>query len=95
LRYFNYSRPLTLVLLGAYFVAGYELGGPKLGASAIILPLVGLPCIWWPDMMAEGRGRRSIELPPSMVWFLGWVVFLLPVCLAVVLWLVGVRQSDL
>jgi len=92
--YTPYSRPLTLVLLCGYFAGGYALGGPKLGLAIIFVPLIVLPCIWWPGSMAVLRGLRSVELPPSWVWFLGWVVFLSPATMAVVMWLEGVRASD-
>ena len=59
-------------------------------AAALIALCFALPlaCILWPEIMAEaGKGIRTDPLPEGLVFHLGWFMFLLPVILVGVVWL--------
>ena len=65
------------------------------GASRIIgfciLPLL---CVWFPDTLGGLTGGRLTKTSPrSFVWFVGWFVLLLPLVVATILLLEGVRRS--
>jgi len=48
-----------------------------------VLPLI---CVWFPDALGNlVGGRITKKSPRSFVWFLGWVVLLLPVIVSVIL----------
>jgi hypothetical protein len=86
------SRIVSVVLLVVFFATALYFGSVQMATGVLFVNLFALPCIWWPDFMAAiGRGIRTVELPPSFVWFFGWVVFLLPLIFVGILWAAGVR----
>jgi hypothetical protein len=92
------SRVASGVMVALYL--GLAVAGPFKGYSRVadlarvlgfcVLPLA---CIWFPDELARYGGRITFQnlrygrkpLPPPFVWFLGWVVLLVPVVMAVLL----------
>jgi hypothetical protein len=80
---------------------GLAAAGPFNGYSSVAdlrvlgLSVLPLACIWFPDELARFGGRftfRTLKygrkpVPRSFVWFLGWVVLLLPVIMSAILWL--------
>jgi hypothetical protein len=56
--------------------------------------LVPLACVWFPEAMGDYTGHTFSHItkpsPPSFVWFLGWIVLLLPVIVGTILWFQGV-----
>jgi Zn-finger nucleic acid-binding protein len=102
------SRVVSGVIVALYL--GFAAAGPFNGYSSVadlarVLGLSVLPfaCIWFPDELARFGGRFTFQslqygrkpVPRSFVWFLGWVVLLLPVIMLASLWLESraLRQS--
>jgi hypothetical protein len=80
----NTSRALSLLLAVAYVIAASLDSGQKTAIQTSALLLLPLACIWFPQTLASytgfiGRGQYiDRESSPIMVWFLGWVLILLP-----------------
>jgi uncharacterized protein len=78
------SAFLTLLYMA---VAGRTVGfaaALRMGRFCVV-PLV---CIWWPDALGSlVRGRITRTSPRSFVWSLGWLVLLVPVFQAVIVWI--------
>jgi Zn-finger nucleic acid-binding protein len=55
-----------------------------------VLPFV---CVWFPEELGELADGRFKKSPRSFVWFLGWLVLMLPIIVAAILFAEGVRQS--
>ena len=62
------------------------------GSLVVFFCVVPVACIWLPDVLGNYAGIFSITTtsPASFVWFLGWVVLLLPVIVVPLVWLEGV-----
>jgi hypothetical protein len=87
------SRVLALLILCAYFWAGVVAGGWTAVFYVTLFFSIPLACIFWPEVMAEAcKGIRTVDLPPGMIFGLGWLVFLLPAVLGGALWL-ALRNS--
>lgn len=82
------SKILALIGLCAYMCAALVLIGWSAAFGIALILAVPLMCILLPETMAEGKGIRTLPLPPEMVFGLGWFTFLLPAILAGILWLV-------
>jgi len=74
----------ALVVLGYISLALYFRGG-DCAAKVFVGCLLPIFCIWFPDAMGRYRGigigfpqAITQESPPSIIFFLGWVVLLLP-----------------
>jgi hypothetical protein len=89
------SRWLSLlIVLGYVTVAGAMEG--MLAAFKVALGMtLPLLCIWFPDVSGEHTGGRITgPSPASLVWFLGWLVLLLPALISAFLWFQGVPVDN-
>lgn len=85
------SRPLSLLLVLAYFTAAGMVAGPLSALKTLAAMLLPLACIWFPDALGEHtQGHVNRPSAPAFVWCLGWVLLLLPIALGAILWLQGV-----
>ena len=88
------SRILSLVLVLAYVVYAGVAAGLVSAFKLLAILLVPLACVWFPEAMGDytggivGRGV-SRQSPSAFVWFLGWVVLLLPILIGMFLWVQG------
>jgi uncharacterized protein len=65
--------------------------GPARIVGFCVLPLA---CIWFPEVLGSLVGARITKPSPrSFVWFLGWVVLLVPLIMVGILWIQGVNSS--
>jgi len=92
------SRLLSTIVLLFYLVTAYTSGGVDLSLRVLLLSIVPIACIWFPEPLGDYTGlflgdSITNTSPAGLVWFLGWLVLLLPMLLAVLLWLQGVRTS--
>jgi len=81
------SRVLSTVLVAIYVIIASAIGGPMGALRILRICIVPLACVWYPD--AVGRfigGRIARKSPRSFVWFFGWVVLLLPLIQAIIIW---------
>jgi hypothetical protein len=92
------SRLISLVLTIAYVMIAFKSAGAEAALRLSLYCLVPLGCIWFPDVMGDytdfglGTGTGITKTsPPGFVRFLGWVVLLLPIVIALILWLADVR----
>jgi Zn-finger nucleic acid-binding protein len=101
------SRVASSVIAALYL--GLAAAGPFNAYSSVAdlarvlgFCLLPLACIWFPDELARRGGRWTFRgltsgrraSPRSFVWFVGWVVLLLPVTVVAILWLQGVTFVD-
>ena len=88
------SRLLSLLLVLVYLIGTVMTAGAISALKLLAAMLVPLACIWFPEAMgdyANSLGRVNRRSPSSFVWFLGWIVLLLPLIVIAILWLQGVR----
>jgi hypothetical protein len=88
------ARLLSLFLVLVYVTGTGVIAGPVSALKMLAGMIVPLACVWFPEAMGEYTGHSSTltrRSPASLVWFLGWVVLLLPVIIIALLWLQGVR----
>jgi len=84
------SRVLSLLLAGGYVVGAGLFGGLEVAAKVVMFVVLPLACIWFSDALADytGYGFSSMPItrpsPEIFVYYLGWVVLLLP--LFVMVW---------
>jgi len=93
------SRLLSRFLVLAYVTVAGVMAGPRSALAVFGAMLVPLACVWFPEAMGDYTGPplgRSLARPSpaSFVWFLGWILLLLPVMIGTPLWLQGVRLDD-
>jgi len=90
---------LSIFLVLVYVTVTGMLAGPLSALKLLAGMLLPLACIWFPDVLGEytgqGLSRVSRPSPPSLVWFLGWIVLVLPLIVGTILWLQGVRLESL
>jgi hypothetical protein len=86
------SRALSATIALAYLAAALARGDAVLAVRIVLFCVVPVACIWFPDVLGNYAGIFSITTtsPASFVWFLGWVVLLLPVIVVPFVWLEGV-----
>ncbi len=82
------SRALSLLIAGAFTVLCLLGGGPKAAEVACLVLLFPLALIWFPEPIGAATGYLghapiTVETPPLLVAFMGWVFLLGPVVLAV------------
>jgi hypothetical protein len=76
------------LLYFAYVTAAGMLTGPLFALKVLAGMLLPLGCIWFPEALGEStQGHVNRPSHPAFVWFLGWVLMLLPIALAAILWL--------
>jgi hypothetical protein len=88
------ARLLSLFLVLAYVTGAGVIAGPLSALRMLALVVVPLACVWFPEALGEFTGHSytlTKRSPASLVWFLGWVVLVLPLIIATLLWLQGVR----
>ena len=90
------SRWLSVLLVFAYVTGAGVTAGTRFALTVFASMLVPLACVWFPEAMGDYTGRTfghaiTKQSPPSLVWFLGWIVLLLPLIVSTILWLQGVR----
>ena len=78
-----------LYLIGAYFGGGGK--GLLQTIGFLVLPMA---CIWYSDEMGDftgntGRGLITSTTPGCLIAFGGWLLLLLPVIAALIMWVVG------
>ena len=93
------SRFLSLVLVLGYAAVTGMVAGPVSALKIFAGMLLPLACIWLPDVVGEYTGpdpERSLvrPSPASFVWFLGWLILLLPLILGIMLWFEGVPLAN-
>lgn len=82
------SRAASCVIVAIYL--GLAGSGPANLARVLRFCVLPLACIWFPDQLGDMVGGRITKSSPrSFVWFLGWVVLLVPVVMAAILWSQG------
>jgi hypothetical protein len=89
------SRLASSALVAGYLVIGMLAGGPGETLKVLAFCVVPLACIWFPEALGDYTGylvfdRITKASPSIFVWFMGWVVLLLPLIVALILWLEGV-----
>jgi hypothetical protein len=94
------SRLLSLLLVLAYVTGAGVVAGTLSALKILAAMLVPLACVWFPEALGEYTGdtfSRAIirPSPPSFVWFLGWIVLLLPLIVGSIFWLQGVPLDGL
>jgi hypothetical protein len=86
------SRLLSLFLVLVYVTGTGVMAGTLSALKILAAMLLPLACIWFPEVMGDyTQGHVNRRSPPSFVWFLGWILLLLPMIVGAVLWLQGVR----
>ena len=93
------SRLISLAIAAIYVIRALVSGGLESALKTVLFCVIPLACIWFPEALGDYTGfflfdSLTKESPPFLVWFLGWVVFLLPVIIAVIVWLEGVGPRD-
>lgn len=84
------SRVLSLLLAAAYVVGAWYFGRAEGAVKTALFVVLPLACIWFSDVLGDytgyGLSRPAITRtsPGVFVYYLGWVVLLLP--LFVVVW---------
>lgn len=94
------SRLLSAAILIVYVTATGTVAGPLSALKMLLAMLLPLACIWFPDAMGDYTDQLRLShvnrpSPPSLVWFFGWVLLLLPMMVGTFLWLQGTRLDDL
>ena len=83
------SRVASSLLVATYMVAAYGAGGAPAALKLLSMCLVPWVCVCFPDGLsgvispALGTTRAS---PRSFLWFLGWLVLLVPLVQFVIIW---------
>lgn len=83
------SRVLSLLLAAAYVVGACFLGGVEGVVNAGMFVVLPLGCIWFGDVLGDytGYGLSRVAItktsPGVFVYYLGWVVLLLPLLVVV------------
>ena len=76
------SRVLSIVVVAGYFVVALATGGLVPSVTVVLLSLLPLACIWFPEVMgslAYIKGMPMNETPEGFVVAGGWLVLLLPI----------------
>jgi len=86
------SRALSTTIALAYLAPALARGDAVLALRVILFCALPVACIWFPDVLGEHAGIFPITTnsPASFVWFLGWIVLLLPIIVVPLVWLEGV-----
>ena len=87
------ARLLSLFLVLTYVTGTGVIAGMLSALKMLVGMMVPLACVWFPEVMGDLTGHRfttTKRSAPSFVWFLGWVVLLLPAIIGIFLWLQGV-----
>jgi hypothetical protein len=92
------SRAISATIAVVYLVAAFATGGAELALRTLLFCIVPVGCIWFPDVLGDYTGIFLLDSiteksPAVFVWFLGWIVLLLPVIVVALLWLQGVRPD--
>lgn len=84
------SRFVASILLVIYVGGALLVSGPRSAAAMLLRSLMPWACVCFPDAFSGvispvlGTTRSS---PRAFVWFLGWVVLLLPMFQLVIVWI--------
>jgi hypothetical protein len=83
------SRKLSGIVAGIYLLIGFAAEGGEGAAKVVIGLLLPLACIWFSEAMGGYTGATfsagiTEPTPGVIVWFLGWVLLLLPVSMGLV-----------
>lgn len=89
------SRAISAMIAVVYLVGGFAAGGAEVALRVLLFSILPVACIWFPDVLGDYTGiflldSITTKSPAGFVWFLGWIVLLLPVIVVVLLWLQGV-----
>jgi hypothetical protein len=85
---FSSLLELTFRLITGRYLSS---AGPGAIVGFCVLPVA---CIWFPGALGDSVGGRiTRKSPRSFVWFLGWVVLLLPLIAAAILYFRGADAS--
>jgi hypothetical protein len=82
-------------LIAAGYIIGASASGVESALTTILFCVIPLACIWFPDALADYTGMFILdsitrESPPFLVWFLGWLVLLMPALVAGIVLLEGI-----
>lgn len=78
-----------------YLGFSVTVGGAEGMLKMLLFCIIPLACIWFPEELGDYTGLFLFDSittasPPGFVWFLGWVVLLVPPFVALLWWLQGV-----
>jgi hypothetical protein len=86
------SRKLSGIVAGIYLLIGLAEEGGEGAAKVVIGLIMPLACIWFSEAMGgytgfTASGGITEPTPGVIVWFMGWVLLLLPLLIGVIIWL--------
>ena len=79
----NRNRIFSSLLAALYILFGYKSGGAEAAFKTVIMAVLPLACIWFPDRLGgyigpNWRGNITATSPAVIVCVLGWLMLLLP-----------------
>ena len=87
------SRWLSSLLVTVYLIVPLAAGEPLLVVEAAFFCLFAWCCVWFPGAMGGlnvFKIRVTPDPSPTTVWFVGWILLLIPTIVFFLLWVQGV-----
>jgi len=87
----NWGKLNSIIFVIIHSVISCIVAGPPAAIAVILMAILPLACIWFPEELGEFTGfemnGETIDKtsPAGMVWFMGWILLVLPLIVKILM----------